>query len=95
MVFDYAGAGDELCLRILEDLGRLNAIGFANTIAAYDPELITVGGSVALNNQRMIMEPIGRYVKELSVNRLPEIKVTPLGGDVVLHGALGMSFTNY
>jgi len=95
MVFDCAGAGDELCLRILEDLGRLNAIGFANTIAAYDPELITVGGSVTLNNQRMIMEPIGRYVKELSVNRLPEIKVTPLGGDVVLHGALAMSFTNY
>jgi len=95
MIFDCAGTGDDLCLRILEDVGRLNAIGFANVIAAYDPELITVGGSVALNNQKLILEPIRRYIEELSVNRVPEIKVTPLGGDVVLFGSLAMSFTDY
>jgi glucokinase len=95
MVFDCAGVGDELCLRILEDVGRLNAVGFANTIASYDPELITVGGSVTLNNQSMVMEPVRRHVVELSVNRVPEIKVTPLGQDIVLYGALAMSFTRY
>jgi len=37
MVFDCASHGDELSTRILEDVGRLNAIGFANIISAYDP----------------------------------------------------------
>lgn len=95
MVFDLARGGDDFCLRIVEDVGRLNAIGFANIISAYDPELITVGGSVTLNNQKMIIEPIRRYVKEFSANRVPEIRVTPLGGDIVLQGALAMSFANY
>ena len=31
--------------------GVLNAIGFANVINAYDPSLITVGGTVTLKNK--------------------------------------------
>lgn len=95
MIFDCATAGDEFCLRILDDVGRLNAIGFANIISAYDPELITVGGSVTLNNQDIVIKPIKRYVEEYAVNRIPEIKVTPLGSDAGLYGALAMSFTDY
>ncbi len=92
MVYGAAKEGDEICLKIVEKLGLLNAIGIANVIAAYDPELITIGGSVTLNNTKLVLEPIKRFIKDLSVNRIPEIKVTPLGHDIVLYGALAMNF---
>jgi glucokinase len=94
-VFDCASQGDELSARILEDVGRLNAIGFANIISAYDPQLITVGGSVTLNNEDQVIVPIKKHLSKFSVNRPPEIKVTELGSDAGLYGALAMSFTDY
>lgn len=92
MVYDAATTGDAFCLTIIENLGRLNAIGIANVITAYNPELITIGGSVALNNQKLVLTPITRFIKKLSINRVPEIKITPLGHDIVLYGALAMNF---
>lgn len=88
MLFKAAEDGDELALRILEEAGLLNAIGFANIIDMYDPELITVGGSVALFNSELVLNPIGKHVSKYAMNRLPEIRITPLGEDAVLYGAL-------
>lgn len=88
MLFRAAEEGDGLALKILEEVGLLNAIGFANVIDVYDPELITVGGSVALFNSELILNPIRRHVSKYAMNRLPEIRITPLGGDAVLYGAL-------
>lgn len=87
-LFEAAWKGDELALRIIEKIGLLNAIGFANVINAYDPELITVGGSVALFNSELILGPVKRNVSKYAMNRLPEIMMTPLGEDAVLYGAL-------
>ena len=92
MVYDFAKAGDGFCLKMTEQLGRLNAMGIANVITAYNPELITIGGSVALNNQKLVLEPIKRFIKEFSINRVPTINITPLGHDIVLYGALAMNF---
>ncbi len=92
MIYDSAKQGDKVALRIVEEVGRLNAIGFANVINVYDPELITVGGSVALNNPKLIMEPILKYVGDYTINRLPKIMLTPLAGDVVIYGALALVF---
>jgi glucokinase len=91
-VFAAARAGDALSRRIVEDLGRLNAIGVATVLSAYDPALVTLGGSVTLGNPALVLDPITRYVAEYSVNRVPRIRVTPLGHDVVLYGALAMPF---
>ncbi|MEM2929838.1 MAG: ROK family protein [Thermoproteota archaeon] len=88
MLFKAAKDGDELALRILEEAGLLNAIGFANIIDMYDPELITIGGSVALFNSELVLNPIGKHVSKYAMNRLPEIRITPLGEDAVLYGAL-------
>ena len=92
MVYDSANTGDEMCLKIIEKLGRLNAIGIANIIVAYDPELITIGGSVTLNNRKMVLEPIKRFIKDFSINRVSEIEITHLGHDIVLYGAIAMNF---
>jgi glucokinase len=70
----------------------LNAIGFASVIDVYDPELITVGGSIALNNTELVIDPIKRYVAEHARNRVSDITISPLGDDIVLFGALAMCF---
>ncbi|RLG01012.1 MAG: ROK family protein, partial [Thaumarchaeota archaeon] len=57
----------------------------------YDPELITVGGSIALFNQQLVMNPIIKNIKNYTINRVPEIRITPLGGDIVLYGAIALA----
>lgn len=91
MIYDAAKENDKLALKIVEEVGRYNAIGFANIVNIYDPSLITVGGSVALNNQELILKPILKYIDSYVVNRKPEIIITPLGGDIVLRGALALA----
>ena len=87
-LFDAARNRDGLSLQLVEEIGVLNAIGFANVINLYDPSLITVGGSVTLKNKKAIFSPIRVHVKDYAVNRLPEIRVTPLGKDAGLCGAV-------
>lgn len=87
-LFDAAKESDDLSLKLVNELGVLNAVGFANVINAYDPSLITVGGTVTLKNKDMVLAPIRKHVAEYSVNRVPRIKITPLGDDVGLYGAV-------
>ena len=87
-LFDAAKNRDKLSLQLVEEIGVLNAIGFANVINSYDPSLITVGGTVTLKNKNAILTPIKAHVGDYAVNRLPEIKVTPLGEDAGLYGAV-------
>jgi glucokinase len=63
-------------------------MGFANVINAYDPSLITVGGTVTLKNKAMVMSPIRKHVKDYAMNRVPRIIVSPLGDDACLYGAV-------
>ena len=91
ILFKLAKEGDEHALKIVNEIGKINAIGFANINNCYDPELITVGGSVALYNEDLIIKPIIENIKRYTVNRIPEIKITPLGGDVVLYGAIALA----
>ncbi|MGB9693620.1 MAG: ROK family protein [Fervidobacterium sp.] len=88
ILFDSAKNGDELALQLVEEIGVLNAIGFANIINAYDPSLITVGGTVALRNDKLILSYIVKYVKNYAVNRIPKIVITPLGKDVGIYGGI-------
>ena len=92
VLYDCAKAGDPLSIELTDKIGILNSIGFACVTDAYDPSLITVGGSIALRNENLVIDPIRRGVKEHARNRVPEIRITPLGDDVVLYGALAMVF---
>jgi glucokinase len=89
-LFEAAKMGDKISLQLVEELGVLNAIGFANVINAYDPSLITVGGTVALKNEDFVLPPIKRHVKDYTVNRLPEIVITPLGEDTGIYGGIAI-----
>ena len=87
-LFEAAKLNDGLALKLVDEIGVLNAMGFANVMNAYDPSLITVGGSVILKNESLVLPPIIKHADEYSINRVPKIKVTPLGEDVVLYGAV-------
>lgn len=91
-VFEAAKIGDEFCLNVVNEVGRLNAIGFANIVNLYDPELIIVGGAVALNNREQILNPILEHVEEHTINRVPEIRFTKLGDEVGLYGTIAAAF---
>jgi len=91
-VYEYAKAGDKVAKMITEKIGALNAIGFACVVDAYDPSLITVGGSVTLNNPDLVIDPVKRHIGKHARNRVPEIMLTPLGEDAVIYGALASVF---
>ncbi|MFH1276699.1 MAG: ROK family protein [Candidatus Woesearchaeota archaeon] len=89
-IFAEANNGNKLVLSFIEELGKINSRGIYNLIRAYGPELITIGGSVAVNNKKLILEPILRNIPQFK--KLPEIKITQLGDDIGLLGALAAVF---
>ena len=91
MIYDAAKRGDSLAMEIVRKIGEVNAMGFASVINVFDPELITVGGSVAINNRELVMPYIIEGVKKYVVNRVPKIVVTSLGEDIGLLGALALA----
>ena len=92
MIFNAAKAGDKFSMEVVTKIGILNAIGFASVLDAYDPSLITVGGSLALKNEKLVLEPIRQEINKHAINRVPEICITKLGDEVVLYGALALAF---
>ncbi len=92
-LFDAAKAGDAAALQVVHELGKVNAVGFANVVNAFDPELITIGGSIALNNPELILGPILESIDRHLLNRRPRIMITPLGDEVVLYGALARALS--
>jgi glucokinase len=91
MIFDAARKSDKDAVFIVNEIGKTNAIGFANIVNAFDPELITIGGSVALNNPELVVEPIKKGIDKHLINRKPVIRLTPLGADIVLFGGLAIA----
>lgn len=94
ILFKSARSGDPLSIQLVQEIGKFNAIGFANLTNIYDPSLITVGGSVALRNQELVMDPIKKGMTEYTRNREPKVMITPLGEDVGLYGAIGKVLEN-
>lgn len=91
ILFEAAQRGDPTALSIVSSIGSVNAIGFADIVNVFDPELVTVGGSIALCNPELIVRPIVENIERHLINRKPEIRITPLGEDIVLYGALTLA----
>jgi glucokinase len=79
---------DSVAMEIVERIGRINATMFANIVNTYDPEIISIGGSVALNNKDLVIKPIVEHTGDYVVNVMPKIVATPLGHDACLYGAI-------
>ena len=91
-VFAHA-ADDAFAERVVKRLAEWNAMGVANVVHAYAPLVVSVGGAVALNNEALVVDPIRERLDELVMTNVPEVRLTDLGDDVVVEGALASALT--
>jgi glucokinase len=89
-IFEFAKKKNRVILKFLDEIGKLNAAGLNNVIVAYDPEIITLGGSVVLYNKKFILPYFKKHLERYL--KLPKIIVTPLKEDVTLFGAASLVF---
>ncbi|SDX79900.1 ROK family protein [Halobellus clavatus] len=91
-VFEHA-ADDAFAAHVVDRLGHWNAMGVANIVHSFAPLVIYVGGAVALNNPEQVLGPIRERMDEMVMTNVPEIRLTTLGDDVVVKGALASAMT--
>ncbi|MHA1616267.1 MAG: ROK family protein [Candidatus Njordarchaeales archaeon] len=90
-IYSAARKGDELALKIVDEINRINAAGIASVVNIYDPELITLGGGVLLNNKDLILPRVMELLPTYATNRIPRIEITSLGDEIVLYGAIALA----
>ncbi len=91
-IFDLARKKDKTALMFMEKLGKINGRGISNVIAAYDPEVVILGGAVALNNSEIFLKYGEKYIDKFL--RWPKIEITALGESSPLLGAAASVFHN-
>ncbi|WP_217907063.1 ROK family protein [Candidatus Nanohalobium constans] len=84
---------DEVAEDCIDELAHINAVGVANVVNAYAPELITFRGTIAQKHPEF-MEEIMKRVKYLSANPEPEMKVTEIE-NIGVKGAIALAEQNY
>ena len=82
--------GDRYASLIVEELKKINAAGIASVINVYDPDVLSVGGSVALNNEDF-MKQVFEEVKYYVTNTMPELTLTPFKDLAVVIGAAAVA----
>lgn len=92
-LFEAARRGDQHAMYVVKKVGEVNAVGFASIVNVFDPELITIGGSIAIRNPELVLNPIVKNIGHHTINRNPEIRITPMGDEAVLLGALALAGT--
>ena len=91
-IFKRAREGYRKAVEFLDVWLDALAAGVATILAAYDPELLIVGGSIALNNWDIVGRELPkRLVKYLGV-RGAEIRPASFGDDEVAIGAAALAY---
>ncbi|OYT38709.1 MAG: glucokinase [Desulfurococcales archaeon ex4484_58] len=90
-LFQYYRRGDQFAEIVVKEIIEACIAGFSSIINIYDPELITIGGSLFLNNQDILLKPVIEGISKHLVTSKPLIRPTPLGEDVGLYGALALA----
>lgn len=81
--------GSKMAKRALEEIARINAVGIANMVNAYEPSLIVLGGGLIVKREGdSLMKKIKNKLPKWSFNEVPEIQKTQLGDSIVLYGTL-------
>ncbi len=92
-VFAQAGK-DEFVDEVLQQVNTWNAQGVTSLVHAYAPIVIYIGGAVALNNPEIIVGQLRERLPELVITNVPDIRLTTLGDDVVVKGALASAINS-
>ena len=91
-ILGAASRGEPAGEHFIRTLARINAHGLSTVIVAYDPEIIILDGPVITAHPDLILtkalDHIDRYLN------LPEIIISPLGGNAPLLGAAAGVFSS-
>ncbi|HOT04403.1 MAG TPA: ROK family protein [Methanolinea sp.] len=85
-IFAAAAGGDPVAGEFIKVLGKVEARGISLLIAAYDPSVIIIDGSVARKNWQTFEACVLPNVRSVS-GKVPQICVSSLGGNAPLLGA--------
>jgi glucokinase len=87
-----ANAGDALALEVVAYVARIIGVGLVNLLHLFDPEMVVVGGSVALMGE-VLMQPVLATVGECVLPPYSDIPIVPaeLGDDGGLLGAAALA----
>ncbi|MFC7226439.1 ROK family protein [Salinirubellus salinus] len=89
-VFAADERGDPLGEAVVDRLVRWNTHGVATLVHAFAPEVVSLGGAVALENSERVVDPVRERLPDLLATAPPTVRVTTLGEDVVVRGALAL-----
>ena len=90
-LLDAVRKNDKLALEIWEETCRFLALGIGNVISVVAPEIVLIGGGIALAAGDLLFDPLRRMIPQF-VSMVPseKIKITPaeLGDESGVCGAL-------
>lgn len=90
-VYQRARSGDRFAMKLVMEIAEFNAIGLADVVNLYDPSLLILGGSVALRDHDLVVEPAKKRMVKYLRNRKPKVMLTQLDDDTVLAGAVALA----
>ncbi|MCX8201573.1 MAG: ROK family protein [Candidatus Caldarchaeum sp.] len=89
-IFDAASAGNPQALEVVKRMAFFNAAGFASVINCYDPEMVVVGGGLALSHPKETVSKPAQMLRQYGTLKA-KIKITQLGADAPLLGAAALT----
>lgn len=91
-IFELAEKGNEVCISLLQDTGRIIGIGLTNLIHLINPSKIVLGGGV-MNSEKYIMPPLLEEIEKRILTKEAKnssVTVSKLGHDATLLGAVSL-----
>ncbi|MDG6928571.1 MAG: ROK family protein [Nitrososphaerota archaeon] len=86
-VFGLCKRGDAFGRVLMKELCRMNAAGLASVVNVYWPEVLVIGGSLALNNWDEFIVPSVQAAQKMLAHPLPEFRKSFYGDMVSAVGA--------
>ena len=87
LVFRAAEENDEVARSVVNDFIHYGGIVISAIANAYDPTVITLGGSIAVNHPEIVEPMHAEMCKHLNVSP-PSLRITPLEKRAVEYGAI-------
>lgn len=97
MVYALARAGNEACLEVLNETGKIIGISLTNLIHILNPEKIVLGGGVTKSSQ-FILPAICREIEQRALTpqaRKTIVDVSELGDDATISGAIALVLADF
>ncbi len=91
-IYQSAVNGNQDCIEILEETGKILGIGLTNLIHIINPELIILGGGVS-NAEKFILPAIQKTIEEKGLTpraKDTEVLISKLGDDATALGAVAL-----